>query len=132
MSFTSVNGIARTRVIAKLAKSNVRMKCYGSAHDACSGWKSNSFHRIKCSAKMRGGAESASKRDLRKNNVMRQMGASNSKLSLLSGPRNGIPRTSVYVGIVQMARNLANGGITIVCNVGNRSTKRISKIQGES
>ena len=132
MSFTSVNGIARTHVIAKLAKSNVRMKCYGSAHDACSGWRSNSFHRIKCSAKMRDGAESASKRDLRKNNVMRQMGASNSKLSLLSGPRNGIPRTNVYVDIVPMARNLANGGITIVCNVVNRSPKRISKTQKES
>ena len=131
MSFIFVNGIARTHVIAKLAKSNVRMKCYGSAHDACSGWKSSSLHLIKCSARMRGGAESASKRDLRKNNVMRQMGASNSKLSLLSEPRNGIPRTSVYVDIVQIARNLVNGGITIVCNVVNRSPKRISKIHRE-
>ena len=132
MSFTSVNGIARTHVIAKLAKSNVRMKCYGSAHDACSGWKSNSFHRIKCSAKMRGGAESASTRDLRKNNVMRQMGASNSKLSLLSEPRNGIPRTNAYVDIGRMAKNLANGGITIVCNVVIRSPKMLSKILRES
>ena len=132
MSFTSVNGIARTHVIAKRAKSNAEMKCYGSAHGAYSGWKSNGFHLIKCNARMRGGAESASKRALTKNNVMRQMGASNSKLSLLSGPRNGIPRTNVYVDIVQMARNLANGGITIVCNVVNRSPNMLPKILRES
>ena len=78
------------------------------------------------------GAESARKRDLRKNNVMRQMGASNLKPSLLSGARNGIPRTSVYVDIVPMAKNLANGAITIVCNVVNRSPKGISKKMRES
>ena len=78
------------------------------------------------------GAESARKRDLRKNNVMRQMGVSNSKQSLLSGPWNGTPYTNGYVDIVPTAENLANGAITIVCNVVNRSPKRSSKVQRES
>ena len=128
MSFTFDSGIARKSATAKSAKKNARKNFYGNALGVCNGWKSLAFHPLKFRKRTRDGAESANKRDPKRDSAMRQKVASNSKRSTLSGQQSGNRLQNGCVGIVSTARNLENGVTTIASNAAIRNTRTNSKM----
>ena len=128
MSFTFDSGIARKSATAKSAKKNARKNFYGNALGVCNGWKSFAFHPLKFRKRTRDGAESANKKDPKRDSAMRQKVASNSKRSTLSGLLSGIRQENGCVGTVSTARSLENGAITIASNVALRNTSRNSRM----
>ena len=132
MNFIFDNGTERKNGTAGSAKKNARRNFYGNALGACNGWKRFIFRPVKCKKRMRDGAESANRRDPKRNSAMHQKVASNSKRRTLSGQPSGVRLVNGCVVTVSTARNHENGVITIASNVANRNTKKSSRMPSGS
>ena len=90
MSFIFDSGIARKSGTARFARKSARRNFYGNALGAYNGWKRRVFHPVKCRKRMHDGAESAKKRDPKRNSAMHQKAVSIGRQRMLSGQPSGI------------------------------------------